>query len=411
MDNNLKASSLINAIFICLIISVFCGSLVLISHYQNILNIQLDMREGLISRNESSFNHFINNADLVPYNEIQELDVFEDNIHSYFEKKNWGFYDVFICKTIFKNDTISKITLVGQKQSAKNNLALYVTNYDKPLKLSGNTKILGQIKVPNGRTELAYINGQKGNTIELRGPLLKSKDKLPKIDKDILIDDSGFISISINTFEKEMVLVNGFDKTTKVIDLTNISRLKDIVLKGNIVIVSKGELEIDNTAKLHDILVIAPKIHIMSGFIGNIQIIAKESVTIDKNVKLLYPSSIYSKNDNAPITVNICEDSIIIGGVVLDGDTYNGALSRRLTIDEGATVIGNVYCYGSTQLQGKVIGSVYTDRFFLKTKSSNYENVILNGTINRVGLPKNFIELPLFKNDFNEKQYAVIKEF
>ncbi|MFI0429543.1 hypothetical protein [Mariniflexile sp. HMF6888] len=408
---NIKASSLINAIFICLTISIFCGCLVLISHYQNILNYQLYEQENLIYRNDSAFNYLINNTGSIPYDKNQTIDVFEDGTLSFIEKKTWGFYDVLVCKTIFRNDTISKTALVGQITNTKNGLALYMTNYDKPLKLSGNSKILGQIKIPNGHTEQAYINGTKGNAIVLKGEQLKSGDILPKIEKSISIDVAKYIPVTFNNFDGNPIIINDFDEITKSIDLSGTKELSNITCKGNIVLISNNELKIANTAKLTDVIISAPTVHIMSGFRGNIQIIAKDSVSIDEHVSLLYPSSIYIKNDNGTASITINDHATIAGGIVIDGDTYAGALNRSLTIHEKATVIGNVYCYGKTQLEGKVLGSIYTDKFFLKTKSSNYENVILNGTINKDSLPEDFVELPLFKNNFNERKYAVIKKF
>lgn len=407
---NIKASSLINAIFICIVISVFCGCLVLISHYQNVLNNQLFAQENLINRNNSSFIYLLNNAESIPYNQTEIIDVFEDGFSSSIQKKHWGFYDVLVCKTNFRNDTILKTALVGQKSNSNNNLALYVTDYDKPLKLSGNTKIFGNIKVPNARTEQAYINGQKGNSIKLKGKQLKSDDKLPRIEKKIIVDISKYEPISLNTFDKRPVIINTFNETTKVIDLTETVELRDIVCKGNIVLTSKNVIHVSNTAVLRDVIISAPFVRIMRGFKGNVQIVAKDSVNIDESVQLLYPSSIYVKNNDSA-SVIISDNSTIAGGIVIDGDTFSGTLNRSLTIQEKATVIGNTYCYGSTQLKGEVVGSIYTDKFFLKTESSTYENVILNGSINRDSLPENFVELPLLKNNFNERNYAVVKEF
>ncbi len=369
------------------------------------------MYEDLINRNRSSFNYLINNVESMPYNKVDKIDVFDDNVFSYLEKKSWGFYDVIVSKTVFKNDTVSKTAMIGKVNIKTDNLALYVTDYDKPLKLSGNTKILGDIEIPNGKTEQAYINGNKGNKITLRGKTSKSNDKLPKIDKELRVDFSDYKSIPFSVFDKETVIINGFENATKLIDLNEITRLSNIVFKGNIVLISNKELQIDKTAKLQDVLVIAPKIKILSGFKGNIQVIAKETVEIAEDVSLKYPSSIYVKNDTDSVSVIINKNSKIIGGIVIDGDTQSGALRRILMIKEGATIIGNIYCYGKTQFEGNLIGSIYTDKFNLQTASSNYENIILNGSINRDSLSDNFIELPLFKNTIENKKYAIIKEF
>ncbi len=410
INPNIKASSLTNAIFICLIISIFCGSLVLISHYQNILNDKLGFQEQLINTNNSSFNFFVNNLETFSANKIQELDVFENGITSYGQKKNWGFYNVLVCKTIFKKDTISKIALIGELKNNKNSLALYVTDYDKPLKLSGDTKIYGNQKVSAGRTGQAYINGKKGNSIKIRGAQSKSDDKLPKLDTDLFIDVSNYKTVTLNSII-DKTIINGFDEDTKVVDLNGVSNLSDITCKGNLILNSSSSIQINRTANLNDVLVMAPEVFVQSGFSGNIQIVAKEVVEVEPNVKLKYPSSIYIKNDVDSVSVKINKNSTILGGIVIDGNTYSGSLKRKLIIEEDATIVGNVYCYGNTQLQGEVIGSVYTDRFFLKTQSSNYENVILNGIINRDSLPNNFIELPLFKQTNDDEKYAIIKEF
>lgn len=407
----LRGSSLVNAIFICVIISIFCGCIVLLSHYQNILNNKLYAQEDLIHRNDSSFNYLLNNVESLLNTKSGTIDVFDDGLASYIEKKHWGFYDILVCKTGVGNDTVSKIALVGQKDYAKNKLALYVTDYDKPLKLSGNTKILGAMEIPNARTEAAYINGQKGNNIKLKGKQRKSQDRLPKIKKDIFVNVLKSKPIPLDQFDKDAVIVNGFDVPTKVIESTGSEVLTNITCKGNIILLSKHKLTISSTAHLNDVMVSAPFVHVANGFKGNIQIIATDSVNIDEDVQLKYPSSIYIKND-AIATVRVGKNTIVAGGIVIDGDAFNGALHRNLHIAENATVIGNIYCYGNTELKGKVIGSVYTDKFFLKTKTSNYENVILNGVINRDSLPDSFIELPLFGNTTtNKRAYAVIKEF
>ena len=79
---------MVNAIFVSLVISVFCGCLVLIAHYHNLLIKKLYLEEENITRNNSSFNYFINNLDSFDYNHEKRIDVFDDQIYSYGTKKN-----------------------------------------------------------------------------------------------------------------------------------------------------------------------------------------------------------------------------------------------------------------------------------------------------------------------------------
>ncbi len=404
-----KGSSLTNAIFICIIVAVFSGCLVLVSHYHNLLNKQLQTRIGVINNNQSSFNYLLSNAKNVQYNKTEVLDVFEDGIPSLIEKKNWGFYDVLVCKTIFKNDTISKVALVGNGHRENNKLALFVTDYDKPLKLSGTTQIWGDLKIPNGKYGQAYVNGQKGNSIKFTGKQTKSQDKLPKIDKTLEFNISRFQHESINSYGEYGLYVNSFSQDTKVIDLDKTTFPQGVTCKGNYILYSKNQLELPASYKLHDVIVMAPKVKVMSGFKGNIQIVAEKEIDIDENVSLLYPSSIYVKNDIDSVLVTIQKGSKIAGGIVVDGNTQKASLHRKISIQEDATVIGDVYCYGSTELKGKIIGTLYTDKFHLVTNAAKYENVILNSTITKKELPEDFIGLPLFNTNSKEDSYEIIK--
>ena len=407
---HLKASSLSNTIFICVIISVFCGCLVLISHYNNLLNTQLHFQEELVDRNNASFSHFITNADNYTFNTVNSFDAFNDNIPSLLEKKRWGFYDILICKTSFKKDTIFKLAMVGKKSTANTKLALYTTDYDIPLKLSGETKITGHLKIPNGSIEQTYINGQFGNNVQVFGTQQTSSNKLPKLKKRIELDLNNFEVVSLNSLNTNPI-VNAFSAKTKIIDLNGIKTLSDIAIKGNFVLRSNTKLSISNTAILEDVLVVAPEVVITSGFRGNIQIITKRKVDIETNVLLKYPSSIYVENDIDSVKVSIGKKSTLAGGIVINGNNYKNSLKRELIIEEDASVIGTVYCYGKTQLKGTVIGTIFTDRFFLNSETSNYENVLLNATINRDSLVNDFIGLSLFDNLSNQTKYNVIKEF
>ncbi|MCK8480931.1 hypothetical protein [Psychroserpens algicola] len=406
----LKASSLTNAIFVCLMISIFSGCLVLISHYQNLLNSKLDFRETLINTNNASFKYYAQNLNLLDYNMTSEIDLFDDDIITYSTKKKWGFYDILSTKTIFKSDTIHNIGLIGSLNTDKNSPSLFVTDYDKPLKLSGNTKISGTSKIPSGFIEQAYINGQTGNNTEVKGQLLSSEDKLPQLRLALDMDIASYQRLTIDQFKSNKI-INSFDSETIVIDVSNLSELGDISIRGNIIIFSSGRLKISNSAQLNDVVLIAKHVLIEQNFSGNLQIIAKNSVTIDENALLKYPSSVSIENDQDSVKVHFKPSSRIAGGVILNGNTYKGSLKRKLIIDESAKIYGSVYCYGRTQLQGEVVGQLYTDRFFLKTQSSDYENVILNGSVNGDSLPKNFVQLPLFNSRTSSSNYEIIKEF
>ncbi|MEO1033525.1 MAG: hypothetical protein AAFX55_19210 [Bacteroidota bacterium] len=403
----LKSSSLSNTIFICVIISVLCGCLVFIAHYQNILIDKLEFSEELINTNNASFNYFLSNYSTLD-EENNTVDIFNTGIMTTGIKKKWGFYDVLICTTGFKTDTIVKSALIGKSSDLKDRLALYVTDYDKALKLSGKSSIIGDVKVPKGRIERGYINNKIKNSLDIKGVSLKSEDVLPKIT-DVL--DHGLFDSKMQSLDdfSSSAIFNAFSKPTLVIDVSDNTIIEGFELRGNIILFSKNPLSIEKSNTIEDILIIAPSVVIASDFKGNLQVIAKENVELDSGVLLKYPSSIYAENDIDSINVTINEQAKIAGGVVINGNTYNGSLKRRLFIAPRSEIMGDVYCYGKTQLEGKIIGTVYSDRFVLKTKSSEYQNTIQNCNINSDNLPKKFVRLPLFNTE--DSRYEVIKEF
>lgn len=401
----LKASALTHAVFICLVIAMFCGSLVLISHYNAIFTTRLKLNTELIHHNQSAFTYFLSRSQQIPYNQPETANIFQDGIYSTAEKKYWGFYDILTCQSVFKSDTITKTALIGKATKQTQPIALYVTNYDKTLKLSGNTNLSGRLKIPYGSYDYGYVNNKVPNRVTIKGVKQKSEKLLPKIDKDIVFETGKLPEI--NREQDNGTIVNSFKNDTKVLRLEGNSTLGNLTCKGNIIITANKTLEIKKSAKLEDVVVIAPKVIVNSGFKGNIQIVAKQEVILKRNAQLLYPSSIYI-NSKDSVAVTLEKQSKLAGGIVLTGGNYQSSLKRTLTLNEGSTVVGTIYCYGKTQLQGAVIGSLFTDRVFLQTKSSYTENIIFNGTVNRDSLPSNFIELPLF-NTAPNTNYHVIK--
>ncbi|WP_179008676.1 hypothetical protein [Winogradskyella forsetii] len=404
----LKASSLLYAIFICLVVSLICGSLILIFNYQYRLNQQFFLENELVNYSETNFLKVIDQLNTSQLSTNGSINSDDNRLTTTYSISKWGFYDLIKTKTYFKNDTIYKTGLIGSK-TVNTKLALYLTDYNTELKIGGTTKIIGDVKVSSFGVEQAYINNQSFTGSRLvEGHIGVSKDKLPTLS----------LAVNQTVVEKELyydelknkTLYNSFYQPTIRVIVEETYDFGDIELSGNFVIESKDSLVIRETAQLKDVLIKAPKVTLNSGFNGNVQIFAKERVHVMKDVNLLYPSSIYIDNDDEekPLNVYLGEKSKLAGGIVLTSKTYEASLNRLITIDKDAQVLGDIYCYGKTQLKGKVIGTVYTDRFYLETSGATYENHIVNGTINKLEQPNYFIGLPLF-ND-NTRVYELIKE-
>ncbi len=402
----LKASSLLYAIFICLIIALLCGSIILISSLNQSIETKFSLEEELIATCNASFNYYLNDFEKEYGNELK--DYLENGIVSELSQKKWGVFDIVKCKSYVKMDTVYKVGLIGHKKH-RNKLALYLTDHDKRLHLSGLASIKGDIMISKFGIDFKRI----GNTHSLKskyfyGVQRKSQKKMPALVKSSFKEelDLGY-NHNFYEYQPDMVKHNSFFNETIVIQVSSESRITNSSFSGNIILKSNDSLIISNSVKLKDVIIVAPSVIFEPGFEGSVQVFAKEFVSLQKHTTLLYPSTIYIEND-FDILVNIEEYSTLIGGIIVTGKSINGVKNRILNINENGRVIGDVYCYGKTQLKGEIIGTLFTENFYLETSSSKYDNYILNGKINAYDLPKNFIGIPLFKNSESVK-YELVK--
>ncbi len=406
LKNRVKASSLINAIFVCLLVSILCGSLVLLSSYQQILGEKFSMGNKLIADNNSAFNFLLSSIDKIPYNEQQAIESFRSETKSIGVKKKWGGYDILISKTFHRLDTITKTALVGKKSEEFNTTALYLANYASPLKISGKTVLVGDIKIPGGVVENAFIDASHQGHI-LKGLKGKSARSLPdtralELDYDLV----EFEEIDFNDVIRQKEIVRGFDKKTLLVRLNDIEEISSLTFKGNILIESSNKIHIAENVNLKDVIIKAPEVIFKSGFQGNVQVMAEKKIVLEKNTKLMYPSVIMASNDIDSVNVVMKKESLLIGDIIVTGTNIYDAKKRNIVLEEDAKLVGRLFCTGYTELKGKVYGNVFTNWFNLKTQTSVHENVLHNSEINLDSLPKGMVHVPLF--DFNHKKNSVV---
>ncbi len=405
----LKASSLLYAIFVCMIVSLLCGSLIFISTSQLQLRDYYFMQEELIDVANNDFVKVISEQGNNQQGAMGNYSSKDERFNTTYSITKWGFYNLVKTATSFKKDTVYKAALSGGI-AKKSKLALYVVERDKSLNIGGKTEIIGDAMISSRGAVPTYVDNQtivKSKLID--GNVYTSERELPKLQESVTenINQSGTAVLLEDLSGRS--ISNSFHKQSLIVHTGALLSVDNITLSGNVVIVSKDSITIKKTAILKDVLIQAPSVTFETGFRGSVQVFSKKGVYLQQGAELLYPSSIYIKNDTTDkVDVVLEEKSKIGGGIVLTGDSYESSLNKLVTINENALVVGDVYCYGKTQLKGKVIGTIYTTLFYLKTTSSIYENYILGGVVNRLDLPVNFIGLPLF--DHKNTSYAVVKE-
>lgn len=399
-----KAHSLLYAVYVCLIVSIICGALLYFSNLYNQLNLYYNLQEELYIQNQSVLNFALGNKLAQEAIEKDEI----SSIEGSYETKSHGLLSVVLAQSYISNDTVSSVHFVGAQNRNKN--AIYLTNLSKSLFYSGKVKIIGNNHLPSTFIETSYINNNL-NQLTAEGKNTVSDSKLPQINPDFKKIFQGLkaekAKLSDVDKPKDSLFYNSFFNVTKEIAVK--SSLGNNIFKGNFILKSKDSIRVKKNTVLEDVILIAPKITFEEGFKGTVQAFATKGIELEEKVVLKYPSVLCVFNEREDESkIRIKKECQITGAVVLFGTPNNLIDKNTIEIDEKGFLFGDLYCTGKLMLKSNVYGTVYTNRFFLKTASSTYENMISNIEINTGKRPAYFISIPLFNTQ--KTTYGIIKK-
>lgn len=396
-----KAHSLLYAIYISLLIALLTAGIIYFSNVYKWLNVYYNTTEDLIIENQSVVNYSLRN-----FSETDSIYNAEKGFSNNISNQNFGLFKLLTVRSFNKKDTIVSTYFLGE--NTNNNDAFYLANFTKPLSYFGNLKIVGNTYLPNERIEQVYIN-KTINSLSTSNKAKLSIIHLPKLDTKI---EDTFNDI-FNTIDKgnltslKMVVINSFTNKTNIVNW-NYSPNK-LTLKGNLILFSKDSIIIKKEDSLEDIIVFASKIRVEEGFKGNVQLFSNKEINISKNVELKYPSAIVLfNNTKEESSINIEEKVKICGSVLLFGNELIDLNKNKIIISPKGQILGNIYCSGKLSLQSNVYGSVYSNRLFLETNQTSYDNTLANVEINPSKLPNFYYRLPLFNQ--KNTSYEVIKK-
>lgn len=401
-----KASSLFHAIMVCVVISIFCMGFVLFASYSRIIEDFYMDRSELIKTNQSITNYVL--SDFSAIEPSGKFQITSNGIISQATWKDWGCYKILNVISFQKNDTLSRSVMIGSKEIFRDNLTLYIPDYDKPLKFSGNVRINGNMYIPGGRMDYAYLNGVKGNSIETKGNRLDSENILPEVNFPKSISTIlNYKAINLGDLNRKNIY-QPFDKETLILKIDKGTILRNLNLKGNIVIHCDGDLAIGSSVKLEDVIVKATSVRILSGFKGNLQIIVQKEVILDQDVSLRYPSGIYAENKTDSTTVTIGSNSKVAGTIILGG---NSQITDNIvfTMEDHSEVLGDIYCNGISILSGKIIGRIFSNRVGIIGETGISDNVLMNTELDVLRLPEYFVSGLFFKSNSIKKKQEIVK--
>lgn len=315
-------------------------------------------------------------------------------------RKRWGIFDIAIVKSTINKESFQKVALMGWKQSDEK--ALYLKENNTPLVLVGKTQIRGDVFLPKQGVKSGSIAGNSFYGTQLiYGKQFISTSTLPKIqniENIKLWKEEAFIGKDTQFFEleDEMKLMQSFTKPTLIYEHQGVIQLQNVELIGNIVVISNKKIQVKSSAKLKDVILIAPEIEILKNVQGNFQAYAIKNILVEKYCKLEYPTALilYNEKKEKDHKIEIKSYAEIKGILVYEMEKSKDVFyTPQIKLDEESSLSGELYCKGNVELLGNVKGTVYANNFIAKQFGSVYINYIYNGVISFNDLPLGYIGL------------------
>lgn len=388
-----KASSLIFAIYICLIVSIICGAMLYFFSLYGQLNTHYNINEELLLKNQSLVNFAIgSNLDSL------QLPDQEPDAEQHLDVKPYGLLQVLVASTISRTDTVSSAHLVGQYTDSP---TICLSNSNAPLSYVGDVTINGKLLLPSTFIKPTYFNNKRSALMQ-NGPIAISDHALPPVKRALkkIFDTPRNPAITLQAARAgDSVCHNTFLHPAKEILIEG--RLSNAVIKGNFIIRAKDSIYVDKKNVLEDVILIAPKIIFEQGFSGSVQAFATQKITINDEARLNYPSvvCVFRNTDFEQTEIKIGKHVSIQGSVIMAGNESGSSDNTTVSIEEGGRIVGDIYCTGKLMLKSNLYGSVFTNRFFYQTVSSTYDNLLADVTIDGPKKPKYYVGIPLFEND------------
>ncbi|KAB1061971.1 bactofilin family protein [Salibacter halophilus] len=306
--------------------------------------------------------------------------------------KNFGLLNVYTGYIKTEQDTFYKGWAIGYAD--KHWPAIYLAGNFDELKYTGKAEIFGEAFLPSKSVKEVYIEG-KSSTVQ---DFLKSKPKqsdrdFPKEIKETITNIrntakrlTGFGNTRLLSEFNSDTIRNSFRSNPLIIQIDQpLSRPS--VFEGNIILKSNTPLSIPSSITINSGIVAAPEIRLEAGFKGSGQFWATDSLFISSMAQLNYPSHIVVTGENGYAEID-------------EGSEYNGEIfltekKSFIKIGDKSTVKGNIITNGDIQLQGEVQGSVFAQRFYLKTPTGVYTNTLMDGIINHDMHQKDFLSVTM----------------
>ena len=399
-SKKIRSGALQFVLFVGAIIAVLLLSFVLVTYSHILFKKRTDITIDLIQATNSAFERTLT----TPFSqeevvEAKDVGGFQANIQS----KYWGLLELRTVAAKKGKLGFTKIGLVGHAQAERP--ALYLQDNQRPMVIVGNARINGTAHLPQRGIKMGNIGGYGYTQPQLvYGRKLPSQAQLPPLEDAL---QTQITRLSNPFFEpqgikidlqKGTILKNSFRDETQIIK-GNIVQLEDLELTGNILVWATQRIVVHPSAKLRDVVLVAPHIEIQDFTKGNFQALASQHIAVGQQCQLHYPTVLAinkgrSKQDieaqSLQPGIHLEKGTWVTGMLLYLDENESNQPQVHVQIEEQAMVNGEVYCTQNLELKGNVNGSVFTNAFVAAEKGSFYLNHLYNGQIDASLLPAEY---------------------
>jgi hypothetical protein len=400
-SKKIKAQSLSVVITIALCIGLLLGGMLVLATFYSKAKDQFGIERRLIQNWKSALNYCLVQKEIPNKFTLDLFDQKQDSV--YYQSIPFGILNYARISAFHGSDSVTKTCLLGSKNTIQDKLSLYLANSNKALGVCGKTLLNGDVKIPERGIERTYIEGQNFVGRQLyNGTKTKSTNSIPQLGPDILSNiNLCYESNGLIPFPEDADSI--ISKNNLVYFSSNEVILIDQFIRGIVIIESQQKIIVSNQANLSNTIIKAPVVVFESNFKGSLQAFATDSIITGRDCTFNYPTYLVLKpgaQPNFAPKIDIGKDNLIKGNLIALQERFNLKNNNIITINHNSIVNGTVYSQGYTQLKScKIEGDLYTQKLYLKTPSSVYENQLLNVTIDKTKLDSNHLDIGLINQE------------
>ncbi|HWY10384.1 MAG TPA: hypothetical protein VN026_03610 [Bacteroidia bacterium] len=409
LTKKLKGGALYVALIISIVIGITLSAFILIGFYNQKQVLSQIALNQLHYNLGSAFN--IAQSEFFPeYENNRWISANSETDSIRIKKLQWGAYSLISTETKNHHQYLKQCGLFGVL--TPKDTAILVSDKKQQISLAGKINFNGNCYFPKAGIKPVFLEGQSFSTAsEINSLLHRAPVVLPFAKNSFTLGIKNAIT-EFNPNTDSLIsslpeLVNNSFSAKTTVFQSEIIHLFRNQLSGNIKIVGNREVIIENATVLNDILITAPKVTIKKGFQGVVQIISTDSIIIEEDCLLNYPSSLTvlnaDKNDKNIKGIFVGAKSIIYGSLICiyeKGDNYKAPSHVTIKLDKDCEIYGMLYSTDYAQLQGKIYGTAFCDKLFLITQSALYENHLMNCEID----PKKYASSMVVPGIFVDKK-------